>query len=379
MATTGLSGHEIYCLDKIGLKSGDILVGNSVHSMGVMGSLGSGFRSVVGGEVSQITQLIEEGRQTAYSRMEQEALQREGFGITGVSSELVFHEGNIEFLSIGSAVHMKDVAGDGKFNFSTSSDGQELFTQVDAGYQPLRFVFGNVAYSIGITKGLLGSIKTLRRGEIKEFSGIFNTTRNLALQRIIDDAKKVGANSIVGIETSILPVGISGVQEMLMIGTASYNKKLAEQNIDMVTSDLTCQEMWNMTKMGYAPVRLVLGTSVYSLGFVGGVTSFVKSFVKGEIPELSRMIYDAREESLAIIKREADELGCEDVVGVKTYVYQLGSGLIEFLAIGTAVKKIAGVATQSEELIPQAIITDHDTFVNAAERSIGVNLNRSGV
>ena len=86
MATTGLSGHEMYCLDKIGVKAGDILVGNSVHSIGILGSLGSGFRSVVGGEVSQITRLIEEGRKTAYGRMEQEALQKGGLGITGVSS-----------------------------------------------------------------------------------------------------------------------------------------------------------------------------------------------------------------------------------------------------------------------------------------------------
>ena len=365
----------MYCLDKIGVKAGDILVGNSVHSIGILGSLGSGFRSVVGGEVSQITRLIEEGRKTAYGRMEQEALQKGGLGITGVTSELVFHEGNVEFLSIGSAVHTKDVSSGDAFTFSTSSDGQELFTQVDAGYQPLRFVFGNVAYSIGITKGIIGSLKTMRRGEVKEFSDIFNTTRNLALQRIIDDAKQVGANSIVGIETSILPVGISGVHEMLMIGTASRHEGLAKQGIEMVTSDLTCQEMWNLTKMGYAPMRLVLGTSVYSLGLIGGVTSFLKSFVKGEIPELTSMIYDAREESLGIIQREAQEIGADDVVGVKTYVYQLGNGLIEFLAIGTAVKKMDGLATRSEELIPQAIIIDRDTFANTAEYSLGVNLN----
>ena len=87
------------------------------------------------------------------------------------------------------------------------------------------------------------------------------------------------------------------------------------------------------------------------------------------------MIYDAREESLGIIQREAQEIGADDVVGVKTYVYQLGNGLIEFLAIGTAVKKMDGLATRSEELIPQAIIIDRDTFANTAEYSLGVNLN----
>jgi uncharacterized protein YbjQ (UPF0145 family) len=97
--------------------------------------------------------------------------------------------------------------------------------------------------------------------------------------------------------------------------------------------------MWNLNKMGYAPEKLLIGTSVYSLGLVGGITSALKSFVKGEITELSSLIYEARENALAIINKQAEEIGADEVVGVKTYVYQLGSGLIEFMAIGTAVKR----------------------------------------
>jgi serine/threonine-protein kinase len=36
-----------------------------------------------------------------------------------------------------------------------------------------------------------------------------------------------------------------------------------------VTSDLTNEEMWNLVHMGYLPLKLVLGTAVYSLGVVG--------------------------------------------------------------------------------------------------------------
>ncbi len=374
MATTGLSGNEIYCLDKMKLEAGDILIGNSVHSMGFLGGIGSGFRAIMGGEITQFTQLIEDGRQTAYARMEKEALEKGAMGITGVTSELVFHSGNIEFLSIGSSVHRAGDSAKEQLEFSTSADGQELYCQEDAGYNPKKFVFGNVAYSIGIASGFIGTLKTLARGEVREFSDIFNQTRNLALQRIIADAKKFGANAVVGIETTILPLAGSGLQEMLMIGTASHNPALPAGEI--TTSDLTCQEMWNLNKMGYAPMRLVLGTSVYSLGFIGGVTSFFKSFVKGEIPELSKLIYDAREESLGIINREAKEIGADEVVGVKTYVYQLGNGLIEFLAIGTAVKKIPGLTNKTPELIPQAFIQDRDTFFNSADFNFGVDLNQ---
>lgn len=247
-----------------------------------------------------------------------------------------------------------------------------MYAQYDAGYEPKRFVFGNVAYSIGIAGGLIGAFKTLARGEIREFSDIFNKTRHLALERITNEAKKAGANAVVGIETTILP--FLGFQEMLMIGTASYNPALPKDTV--TTSDLTPQEMWNLNKMGYAPEKVLIGTSVYSLGLVGGITSALKSFVKGEITELSSLIYEARENALAIINKQADEIGADEVVGVKTYVYQLGSGLIEFMAIGTAVKKVNGLTSKSNELIPQVFAQDWDTFVNTAEFSFGLDLNK---
>jgi uncharacterized protein YbjQ (UPF0145 family) len=125
--------------------------------------------------------------------------------------------------------------------------------------------------------------------------------------------------------------------------------------------------MWNLINLGYMPVQLVLGVSVYSLGLIGGISSFFKSFVRGEIKELTSLIYEARTEALKHIEEDARRCGADRVVGVKTYVYNLGGGVIEFLAIGTAVKKMPGIQTTSENLLPQAIIRDQDTFVNTAE------------
>ena len=375
MNYTGLSGNEIYCLDRIGYAPGDLLIGNSVFSMGFLGGIASGFKGFIGGEINQYTDMIAEGRRLSIERMEKERADRGGVGITGVTSELVIHAGNIEFLSVGSALHRnQDDQGD---PFSSAADGQELYCQEDAGYQPKRFVFGNVAYSIGVGRGILGGIKTLARGEIKEYTEIFTTTRNLALQRMEAEAKAAGANSVVGVETTILPFQSVGVQEMLMVGTASSHPNLPASD-HVVTSDLTCEELWNMASLGYAPEKLIIGTSVYSLGFVGGVKSFFKNLVKGEISDLTTMIYDAREESINKVAKEAEALGADDVVGLKTYVYSLGSGLIEFLAIGTAIKKIGDpMKPKTEQLIPQAIIRDKDTFFNSADISFGVDLNTS--
>jgi len=370
--TTGLSGNEIFCLEKQGFTPGNIVVGNSVHSLGFLGSIGSGYRAIMGGEILQITQLIEEGRATAYSRMLQEATMHGAQGITGVTSQLIFHGSNMEFLSIGSSIHSTNTKPS---VFSTSADGQELYAQIDAGYEPICFAFGNTAYSIGVGRGILGGLKTMGRGEIKEYSDIFNQTRHLALQRIIAHAAQHNANAVLGIQTSILP--FSGINEMLMIGTASralYSSVSTAQEI--ISSDMTNIEMWNMATLGYAPMRLLLGTSVYSLGVLGGISSILKSFVRGEINELTRLVYAARENALAVINDEAKAMGADDVVGVKTYVYQLGSGLIEFLAIGTAVKKIPTIKPASEQLPVQAIVVDKDTFYDSANvASFNVNMN----
>jgi uncharacterized protein YbjQ (UPF0145 family) len=268
----------------------------------------------------------------------------------------------MEFLSIGSAIHSADQTD--QTQFTTSADGQQLYAQLDAGYKPVCFSFGNVAYSVGLGRGLLGGLKTLKRGEIKEYSDIFNKTRHLALDRIVTHARQHNANAVLGIETTILPFG--GVSEMLMIGTASKSSTLAAALPNqIVTSDMTNVEMWNMASIGFSPLKLLLGTSVYSLGFIGSVTSTLKSFVRGEINELTQLIYEARENAIGLIDAEAKSIGADDVVGVKTYVYQLGNGLIEFLAIGTAVKKIEGVKPETAQLPPQAIVVDTSTFFNS--------------
>ena len=372
---TGLSGNEMYCLHLKGMKPGDLVIGNSVFSLGVVGGIGSGLRTLAGGEVTQVTSIIHEGRQNSYARMQQEALRHGGVGITGVTSELIQHSGNVEFLSVGSCVHQENLPQQGEqISFSSSADGQALYCQMDAGFRPIKFVFGNVAYSIGVGGGLMGALKSLARGEIEQYSQVFNQTRHLALQRIAGEARAAGANAVVGIETSIIP--FSGMQEMVMIGTASHHPALPpEYQNAPVTSDLTSEEMWNVIALGYMPIQLVLGVSVYSLGVVGGLTAAFKSLGRGEISELTSLIYEARENAIAKIAKDAAACGADDVMGIKTYVYQLGGGIIEFLAIGTAVKKMPGLRTYTDSLPAQAIIRDRDTFYNTAEMALGTNLN----
>ena len=370
---TGLSGNEIYCLALKNYTAGELVVGNSVNSMGFLGGMAAGFKGMAGGEITQVTQAIEEGRLKAFDRMIAEAKQHGATGVTGVTSELKDFAGNTEFLFVGSCLNGKgpDDFHAGSF-FSSAGNAQELYCHMDAGYQPVQHAFGNISYMMGIGGGLMGSLKGMARGEIKEYSDVFNATRHKALDRIVAQAKSCTANAVLGIRTKIM--FWHGTHEMLMTGTAARNSALAATADSIpVTSDLTGEELWALTSLGYAPVKLLISASIYSLGVVGGLKSAFKSFTKGEINDLTTLIHDAREVAIDRLKKEADALGADEVVGVKTYIADLGGHLTEFLAIGTAVKKSGGVAVKTPALPAQAIVQDKDTWIDAA---LGFSLDR---
>jgi uncharacterized protein YbjQ (UPF0145 family) len=361
---TGLSGNEMFCLGLKGLAPGELVIGNSVHSLGIIGGLGASFQTAFGGEVSQITSIISDGRHESEARLLAEAQKLGAHGITGMTSELRPMQGNIEFLSVGSCVHDGATAAP-RVPYSTSSNGQELYCLLDCGYTPKRFVIGNVCYSIGVTGGIFGALKTLARGEVREFSDIFNATRHLALRRIGQEARAAGANAVLGIQTRIMPFGTA--HEMLMVGTAASHPSLpGNSDVEPVTSDLTCEEMWNLASLGYMPLKLVLGTAVYALGVVGGLKAMFKSFTRGEISDLTTLIYDAREHAIGMIKAEAARIGADDVVGIKTHIHEYGS-LIEFMAVGTAVKKMPSCKPITPMLPVQAIIKDKETWISDDE------------
>ena len=118
-----------------------------------------------------------------------------------------------------------------------------------------------------------------------------------------------------------------------------------------------------------------LGVSVYSIGLKGSFSSLFRSFVSGEIKEMTSLIYDARENAVAKIARDAEACGADDVVGVKTYIKNLSNGVVEFMAIGTAVKRIPGIETLTDQLPPQAVMHDTDTFVEPQLGMSSMNLN----
>lgn len=89
----------------------------------------------------------------------------------------------------------------------------------DKTIQVLGLVRGNIATSKNIGRDIMASAKTLVGGEIKSYSEMTNEARQIAEDRMIAEAEKLGADGIVSMRFSSNTV-MQGTIEMLAYGTA---------------------------------------------------------------------------------------------------------------------------------------------------------------
>ena len=105
------------------------------------------------------------------------------------------------------------------------------------------------------------------------------------------------------------------------------------------TSDLSVNEFLLVKQAGFDPLGLVLGSSIYHIGFQQSNWS-----QNQEMGVLTQAMYHARELAMTRMEEEADQLGADGVVGVRLNIgrYEWGADLAEFIAIGTAVRHREG-------------------------------------
>jgi len=90
------------------------------------------------------------------------------------------------------------------------------------------------------------------------------------------------------------------------------------------TSDLSVNEFLLVREVGFRPLGLVLGSSIYHVGLQIG-----RWGSNQELDVLSQAMYHARELAMSRMEAEADALNADGIVG---------SDIAEFIAVGTAVK-----------------------------------------
>ena len=95
-------------------------------------------------------------------------------------------------------------------------------TDTVAGYtitESLGTVIGNTIRARHLGKDISAGLRSLVGGEITEYTGMMAESRDQALQRMLDRAKEMNADAIVGIrfQTSMI---MQGSAELLVYGTA---------------------------------------------------------------------------------------------------------------------------------------------------------------
>ena len=83
----------------------------------------------------------------------------------------------------------------------------------------LGLVRGNTIRGRHVGKDLLAALRTLVGGEIIEYTKLLGESREQAIDRMIEEAKKLGANAIVGVRFSTSEVATHAA-EILAYGTA---------------------------------------------------------------------------------------------------------------------------------------------------------------
>jgi uncharacterized protein YbjQ (UPF0145 family) len=199
--TSDLSVNEFLLVKEAGFHPRGLVVGSSIYHIGFSAKGWSSSR-----EVQTLTQAMYAARELAMSRMEEEADVLGADGIVGVRLDVGFYEwgrGTAEFLALGTAVSAED-GGNWKTPagkpFTSDLSGQDFWTLLQAGHAPLGLVMGTCVYHVA-HQGMFKAMGNIGQNkEMPNFTQALYEARELAMERMQDEAKKVGAEGIVGVQ-----------------------------------------------------------------------------------------------------------------------------------------------------------------------------------
>ena len=85
--------------------------------------------------------------------------------------------------------------------------------------QTLGLVKGSAVRTRHIGRDIMAALRNLVGGEIPEYTKLMAQSREQAIQRMVEEAERQGANAVVGVRFTTSMV-MSGAAEMLVYGTA---------------------------------------------------------------------------------------------------------------------------------------------------------------
>ena len=220
--TSDLSVNEFLLVKESGFEPVGLVLGSSIYHIGFQQAMWNQNQ-----EMTVLTQAMYHARELAMTRMEEEADQLGADGIVGVRLEIGRYDWGAdlaEFIAVGTAVRHRDGVLHRTPNgrpFTSDLSGQDFSTLLRAGYRPAGLVMGNCVYHVA-RQGMLASLKQIGRNvEMPNFTQALYEARELAMERMQNEADDAQAEGIVGARIIERSHGWgSHVIEFFAIGTA---------------------------------------------------------------------------------------------------------------------------------------------------------------
>ena len=245
-------------------------------------------------------------------------------------------------LPLKAELRLTELAKSRRF-FTSNLSVNELALAVAEGVRPLGQVMGSTVYHVGwqYTPMYASSELTL-------ISHAHTHARQLALSRLQQEARLLGAHGVIGVrlERKSYEWGANLI-EFAASGTAVA---LADQPVPEhpFVCALSGQEFYALRRGGFFPVGFAFGTCTYYQ-----VASYTnqwasQSWTSLELTDYTQALYTARHTAMTRLSAEAERVHAEGVVGVtiedniRTYEVEGNTGsrrdlIVEFTALGTAI------------------------------------------
>jgi uncharacterized protein YbjQ (UPF0145 family) len=289
--------------------------------------------------------------------------------LKGIPHDGTHPEGRRQAGELSGASRKDGAAGaGGSFTSDLSINGWALCHQL--GLTPLSQVMGSSIYQMGYQSTWGAGYGATILFELDSLSQALNEVRGRALVRLGEEARLLGADAVVGVEThageSALGSGAGAGQlalEHMVVGTAVRREGVARAKHPVLT-ELSVAEYAMLLQGGFEPLGIVAWSSVFFTSYVfgnmltggGPLTMGTQNY---ELREFTQAVYSAREAVMQQIAGQASSLGADGVVGVKIdhtvrpHTLSGGAGIgggltggrelrglmVTFTAVGTAIQQ----------------------------------------
>jgi uncharacterized protein YbjQ (UPF0145 family) len=200
--TSDFSVNEFLLVRKAGFEPVGLCVGSCIYHLGFQMAGWSTSQ-----EMTVLSQAMYEARELAMTRMRTEAADMGADGVVGVRLTVKRMEWDskvLEFVAIGTGiVHAKGhtaFKGPSGQPFTSDLSGQDFWTLLHAGYRPLELVMGSCVYHVAHQSMAKGLANVGRNVELTNFSQALYDAREIAMERMQQEAAQAGAEGVVGVD-----------------------------------------------------------------------------------------------------------------------------------------------------------------------------------